>query len=144
MAAGPARVTDIGPWRIRRDYELVRAAGMAAAMDATVHDLAVRRAARITPGTDHWILRQWPALNPDEVPPDLLEDILSKALRLSANRPQPGVPRAAGRCPVSTPDPAAYVMLIDCPAPGNGVLHSLHLPMTEPEPLPEPEPEAGI
>jgi hypothetical protein len=45
---------------------------------------------------------------------------------------------------VSTPDPAAYVTLIDCQSTGNGVLHSQYRPMREPEPLPEPEPEAEI
>jgi hypothetical protein len=37
-----------------------------------------------------------------------------------------------------------YVTEIGYPRADAGVLHSLHVPMQEPEPLPEPGPELGI
>jgi hypothetical protein len=70
-----------------------------AAEGATVHDLATRRAARITPGTDHWILRHWSALNPDVIPPGSAGGHPQQALRLSADRQQ-GRPQA-GADPVA-------------------------------------------
>lgn len=45
---------------------------------------------------------------------------------------------------MSTPDAAGYLTLIASQPVGDGTLHSLHLPMREPEPLPEPEPVAEL
>ena len=47
---------------------------------------------------------------------------------------------------VAWPDvqPSSYVTEIGYPPAGNGVLHSLHRPMPEPELLPEPELEVEL
>ena len=47
---------------------------------------------------------------------------------------------------MSAPEPAArtWVTEIGYPPAGDGVLHSLHLPMPAPEPLPLPEPDLEV